>query len=68
MFDNDLNALQQEQIKKFNIRPSGIYCYDEQYVFVDKILYMRMTIIDAVTKLIIGERIVKSDILIIILF
>lgn len=58
-FDNfyqDLSTLQEEQIKKLNIKPSGIYCYDEQYVFVDKILYLRMTIIDAVTKLIIAEQ------------
>ena len=62
--DNLLNYLESQQykkIKEMNIRPSGVYCYDEQYVFIKKELYMRMTLIDHKNKLIMYEYIVHKN-------
>jgi hypothetical protein len=38
------------ELERLNIRPSGVYHYDEQYLFVSKELYLRLVIIDANTK------------------
>ena len=56
-----LESQQYRRIKKMNIRPSGVYSYDEQYVFIKKELYMRMTLIDHKNKLIMYEYIVSKD-------
>lgn len=56
-----LESLQYRRIKEMNIRPSGVYSYDEQYVFIKKELYMRMTLIDHQNKLIMYEYIVHKD-------
>lgn len=56
-----LNEMQIEEIKRRGIKPSGHYGYDEQYVFVENIHHMRMTIIDNKTKLIIAEEIVSTE-------
>jgi len=50
--------LQEEAMAKLGIGPSGVYAYDEQYIFINKILYMRMTLIDINTKIIIAEQLV----------
>lgn len=55
-----LETLQFKKIKELDIKPSGTFCYDEQYVFVNKILYMRLTLIDYKNKLIINEKLVSS--------
>ncbi|AWX33477.1 transposase [Methanosphaera sp. BMS] len=44
-----------------NITPSGIYCYDEQYVFINKNLYLRLTIIDYKNKLIIADELISKE-------
>ena len=59
-YQDDLIKKQQEEIKKQGIKPSGHYSYDEQYVFVNKELYLRMTIIDVHTKLIIADTLVTE--------
>lgn len=62
--DDLIKELETEQcikIKEMNIRPSGIYCYDEQYVFIKKQLYMHMTLIDHKTKLVIYEHLVSKE-------
>ena len=51
---------QELTIKKLNIKPSGHYGYDEQYIFINNVLFLRMTIIDNNTNLIINEYIVFS--------
>ena len=56
-----LESQQYKRIKEMNIQPSGVYSYDEQYVFIKKELYMRMTLIDHQNKLIMYEYIVHND-------
>ena len=48
-------------LKKLKIKPSGIYCYDEEYIKINKQVYVRMTIIDHKTKIIINDQIVTKD-------
>lgn len=55
-----LEHLQYTRIEKLNIKPSGHYNYDEQYVFINKELYLRLTIIDHHNKIIIAD-ILKSE-------
>lgn len=52
---------QELTIKKLNIKPSGHYGYDEQYIFINNVLFLRMTIIDNNTNLIINEDIVSHE-------
>ena len=56
-----LESQQYRKIKEMDIRPSGVYCYDEQYVFIKRKLYMRMTLIDHKNKLIMYEYLVYKD-------
>ncbi|GAA5818374.1 MAG: conserved hypothetical protein [Methanobrevibacter sp. CfCl-M3] len=44
-----------------NISPSGVYNYDEQYLFSNRDLYLRLVILDANTKMIIANDLVNSD-------
>jgi hypothetical protein len=50
-----------KKIKELGIEPSGVFHYDEQYLWVNTDLKMRMTILDANTKLIIADETVKAD-------
>lgn len=50
-----------EKIKKLNIKSSGIYCYDEEFIKINKSIYVRMTIIDYETKIIINDQIISKD-------
>ena len=56
-----LEQLQFQKIEDMNITPSGIYCYDEQYVFINKNLYLRLTIIDYKNKLIIADELISKE-------
>ncbi|RAP50152.1 MAG: hypothetical protein BZ138_06940, partial [Methanosphaera sp. rholeuAM270] len=56
-----LESQQYKRIKIMNIRPPGVYSYDEQYVFIKKELYMLMTLIDHQNKLIMYEYIVHKN-------
>lgn len=47
-----------QSIKKLNIIPSGFYNYDEEFIKISKEIYVRMTIIDAHTQLIINDQII----------
>jgi hypothetical protein len=49
------------ELERRNIRPSGVYHYDEQYIFVNKELYLRLVIIDANTKMPIADDLIISD-------
>lgn len=48
-------------IKKLNIKPSGFYNYDEEFIKISKEIYARMTIIDTHTRLIINDQIIKRE-------
>ena len=48
-------------IKKLNIKYSGFYNYDEEFIKINKEIYVRMTIIDAHTRLIINDQIIKRE-------
>jgi len=56
-----LEHLQYQRIEKLNIKPSGHYSYDEQYVYINKKLHMILTIIDHHNKLIIADIIISED-------
>lgn len=56
-----LISQQYMRIKEMNIRPFEVYSYDEQYVFIKNVLYMRMTLIDHKNKLIMHEQVVSKD-------
>ena len=46
-----------EMLKKLCIEPEGVYHYDEQVLWVNTNLKLRMTIIDAANNLIINEKV-----------
>ena len=50
-----------KEIKKLNIKSSGIYCYDEEFIKINKNVYVRMTIIDYKTKIIINDQIIPKN-------
>jgi len=41
-----------DALKKLGIEPSGVYCYDEQVFWIERKIFLRMTILDSETKLI----------------
>ena len=59
-FDKEENKVR-KLIKKLNIKPSGFYNYDEEFIKISKEIYVRMTIIDAHTRLIINDQIIKKE-------
>ena len=62
--DEILDEIQKEQeleIIKLNIKPSGHFGYDEQYIFINGELFMRMTIIDNKNNLIINNELIYKD-------
>ena len=48
-------------IIELNIKPSGFYNYDEEFIKISKEIYVRMTIIDAHTQLIINDQIIRKE-------
>jgi DNA repair exonuclease SbcCD ATPase subunit len=54
--EKEMNAM----IKKLEIEPEGIYHYDEQILWVDTNIQLRMTLLDANNNLIINEKIVDN--------
>ena len=51
----------QKLLKEMNIEPSGIYCYDEEYLHENGEKCVRLAIIDAVTHLIINDQIIYQE-------
>jgi IS1 family transposase len=49
-----------QMIKKLGIKPEGVYHYDEQVLWVDTDIKLRMTILDASNNLIINEKVVNG--------
>ncbi len=50
-----------KEIKKLKIEYSGIYCYDEEFIKISKAVYVRMTLVDAKTKIIIADEVIIKD-------
>ena len=50
-----------KQIKKFDIKPSGYYNYDEEYIKISSKIYVRLALIDAVTKMIINDELIPKS-------
>lgn len=62
--DEILEEIQKEQeleIIKLNIKLSGHFGYDEQYIFTNGKLFMRMTIINNKNNLIINDKLIHKD-------
>ena len=50
-----------QEIKKLNIKASGYYCYDEEFIKINKEIYVRLTIIDAHTRVIINDQLYRKE-------
>ena len=50
-----------KEIKKLNIKPSGYYSYDEEYIKINKKIYVRLALIDVHTKMIINDELIPKN-------
>ena len=50
-----------KEIKKLNIEPSGYYSYDEEFIKINKKIYVRLALIDVHTKMIINDELIPKD-------
>lgn len=50
-----------EKIKKLDIKASGYYHYDEEYIKINKEFYVRLSIIDAHTCIIINDILIQKN-------
>lgn len=50
-----------KEIKKLNITPSGYYNYDEEFIKINKDIYVRLTLIDAHTRMIINDELIPKN-------
>ena len=50
-----------KQIEKLNIKPSGYYSYDEEFIKINKKIYVRLALIDVNTKMIINDELICKD-------
>ena len=48
-------------INKLEIKPSGKYHYDEEYIKINKEVYVRLSLIDAHTRIIINDILITKD-------
>ena len=48
-------------IEKLDIKPSGKYHYDEKYIKINKEVYVRLSLIDAHTRIIINDILITRD-------
>ena len=49
------------QIKKLEIKPSGYYNYDKEFIKISDKIYVRLALIDAHTKMIINDELIPKD-------
>ena len=49
------------EIKKLNITPSGYYNYYEEFIKISKEIYVRLTLIDAHTRMIINDELIPKN-------
>ena len=50
-----------KEMKKLDINPSGYYNYDEEFIKINKEIYVRLTLIDAHTRMIINDELIPKD-------
>ena len=50
-----------KEIEKLNIQPSGYYSYDEEFIKINKKIYVRLALIDVHTKMIINDELITKD-------
>lgn len=50
-----------KEIEKLNIKPSGYYSYDEEYIKINKKIYVRLALIDVHTKMIINDELIPKN-------
>jgi len=50
-----------KQIEKLNIKPSGYYSYDEEFIKINNKIYVRLALIDVHTKMIINDELISKD-------
>ena len=50
-----------KSIKKLNIKPSGYYSYDEEFIKINKKIYVRLALIDVHTKIIINDELIPKE-------
>ena len=50
-----------EKIKKLDIKASGYYHYDEEYIKINKEVYVRLSLIDAHTRIIINDILIQKN-------
>ena len=50
-----------KMIKKLGIEPEGVYHYDEQVLWVNTNIKLRMTILDATNNLIIQDKVIDGE-------
>lgn len=50
-----------KEIKKLNIKPSSYYSYDEEYIKINKKIYVRLALIDVHTKMIINDELIPKN-------
>ena len=50
-----------KEIKKLNIKPSGYYSYDEEFIKINKKIYVRLALIDVHTKIIINDELIPKE-------
>ena len=48
------------QIKKLYIKPSGYYNYDEEFIKIGNKIYVRLALIDAITRMIINDELIPK--------
>lgn len=60
-FLDNQEQLINQLIKTLGIEPSGVYCYDEEFLGNQKDPQVRLTIIDAVTNQIINDQTIKKE-------
>lgn len=50
-----------KQIEKLNIKPSGYYSYDEEFIKISNKIYVRLALIDVHTKMIINDELIPKS-------
>ena len=50
-----------KEIEKLNIQPSGYYSYDEEFIKINKKIYVRLALIYVHTKMIINDKLITKN-------
>ena len=50
-----------KEIEKLNIKPSGYYSYDEEFIKINKKIYVRLALIDVHTIIIINDELIPKE-------